>query len=218
MPVLGKARQKGRSVACSSHMRQVAMASQMYVQDFEGFFAKSSHSAALNRCLRWGPAFSPYLGAGRYKDPNNPSWKNLFSKFYRCPSDKRTNNTWSYGKNVWFELSALEISFATGTASGPYHTLMQVRHPAAVIEFGEMIDTSIATMAGSSVVDHFMAQYWVADSFGIDPAEEVDKKRHGNRANYSYLDGHILSQEFKETFDISNPNRRVDNWNPGTAK
>jgi len=216
VPVLGRAREKGRTTVCSSHMRQLSMASHMYTQDFDGFFAKTSHSAAVHRCLRWGQAFSPYLGAGRFQGPTTPAWQNLFYKFYHCPTDKRKDTHWSYGKNVWFELTSIETAYVKGESSGGpvYNTIMQVRHPAATVEFGEMIDTS--TMMGSSAADHVMAHFWLVE-VTTDPGPEIDKKRHGRMANYSYVDGHVLSQDFKETFDNSNPKKRLDNWNPGTA-
>ena len=108
MPALNRARQKARSASCLSRMRQIGLASAMYVQDNNGSFAKSSHSAAACGCLRWGPAFMPFLGFGPYQGSATPAWNTAFKKFYRCPSDRRNNLTYSYAKNVWFELESYE--------------------------------------------------------------------------------------------------------------
>jgi prepilin-type N-terminal cleavage/methylation domain-containing protein/prepilin-type processing-associated H-X9-DG protein len=207
MPALARSRQKARSISCSSRMRQIGMASQVYAQENENQFARSSHSAAVYRCQRWGQAFMPYLGSGPFKDPNSTAWKSLFCKFYRCPSDKRTDKQWSYGKNVWFELKSTETAQALGlTSDGPtYSTTTQVRHPAATVEFGELLESNMA--------DHIMAHFWLQ---GGDP--EVDMKRHGNLSNYSFVDNHVESKVFDDTFKISAPNKIIDNWNPGTAR
>ena len=210
-PALNMARQKARSVSCLSRMRQIGMASVMYVQDNNGHFARSSHSAASVGCLRWGPAFMPYLGYGDYKGSKTPAWEAASQKFYRCPSDRRKNFTYSYGKNVWFELEAYETAEALEISNGPtYHTVMKVRRPGTTIEFGEL--------RSPSAEDHFMAHFWLMDTDifeGMDTTVEIDTKRHGGMANYIYIDGHVETQRFEETFDLE---RNIDRWNPGKAQ
>lgn len=210
-PALNKARQKARSVSCLSRMRQIGMASVMYVQDNNGQFARSSHSAASVGCLRWGPAFMQYLGYGDYKGSKTPGWEAAFKKFYRCPADRRDNLTYSYGKNVWFELEAYESAEALGISRGPtYHTVMKVRRPGTTIEFGEL--------RSPSAEDHLMAHFWLMDTdidAGMDTTLEIDTQRHGGMANYIYVDGHVEAQPFEETFDLK---RSIDRWNPGKAQ
>jgi len=207
-PALGKARQKARSTSCLSRMRQIGMASVMYVQDNNGQFARSSHSAASVRCLRWGPAFMPYLGYGSYQGSKTPAWEAASGKFYRCPSDRRKNLTYSYGKNVWFELDSYETAEALGISIGPtYHTVMKVRRPGATIEFGELLSLSAE--------DHLMAHFWLMNTKileGIETTVEIDTQRHGGLSNYVYADGHVETQPFQETFDIK---QNIDRWNPG---
>jgi prepilin-type processing-associated H-X9-DG protein len=189
-------------------MHQLGMSSMMYTQDNEGQFARSSHSASVYGWLRWEQAFMPNLGYGRYHGSTTTAWDNVFKKFYHCPGDQRKPLQMSYGKNVWFELESSEVAAALGIDYGPtYRTTMQVRHPAGTIEFGELL---------SGMVDHLMAQTWIGPSSPQDytPAE-LDAQRHGNTANYSYLDGHVMAQRFKETFDTA---KNIDNWDPGTAQ
>ncbi len=209
-PALSKAREKARSVTCSSRMRQIGMASTMYVQENDGRFARSSHSAASVGCLRWGPAFMPYLGYGTYKGSNTPAWEAAFQKFYRCPADKRKNLTYSYGKNVWFELDGYETAEALDISHGPtYHTIMCVRRPSATIEFGELLSP------GGE--DHIMAHFWLMDTNiveGMNTTLEIDTKRHGGMGNYTYVDSHVDTQPFEKTFNLKN---KIDRWNPGKA-
>jgi prepilin-type N-terminal cleavage/methylation domain-containing protein/prepilin-type processing-associated H-X9-DG protein len=213
MPALSGSRRKARAVVCSMHMHQLGMSSMMYTQDNEGQFARSSHSASVYGWLRWEQAFMPQLGYGRYHGSTTTAWDNVFKKFYHCPGDQRKPLQMSYGKNVWFELESMEVAAVLGIDDGPtYRTTMQVRHPAATIEFGELL---------TGMVDHFMAQTWIGPvpPPATNPVEyipaELDAKRHGRTANYGYLDGHVLSQIFKETFDNA---KNFDNWDPGTAQ
>jgi prepilin-type processing-associated H-X9-DG protein/prepilin-type N-terminal cleavage/methylation domain-containing protein len=210
MPVLNKSRQGARAVACSARMRQIGLASVMYVQDHDGQFARSSHSASACGCLRWGPAFMPYLGFGGYQGSTTAAWNAAFRKFYRCPSDRRQNLTWSYGKNVWFELESAETGEALGTGKGPtYHAVTQVRRPGATVEFGELLSLGAE--------DHIMAHFWLMDTTieaGMMATLEIDTARHGGRANYVYVDGHVQAQAFDDTFDMK---KHTDHWNPGRA-
>jgi prepilin-type N-terminal cleavage/methylation domain-containing protein/prepilin-type processing-associated H-X9-DG protein len=215
MPALSGARRKALAISCSSRMRQVGASSMMYAQDNEGQFARSSHSASIYGWLQWERAFMPYLGYGQFKGlktPDglpNPTWMAILTKFYHCPADSRKPIKLAYGKNVWFEMEPFDLE-QLGLPPASYRTITQVRHPAATVEFGELFE---------GMGDHFMAENWIGPSSpqGFIPVE-VDAKRHGRVANYSYLDGHVSPQEFKETFDYSNPNMVVDNWNPGTAR
>jgi prepilin-type N-terminal cleavage/methylation domain-containing protein/prepilin-type processing-associated H-X9-DG protein len=208
MPALAGARRKALTITCSSRMRQVLAVSAMYAQDNDGQFARSSHSASVYGWLRWEQAFMPYLGYGRYKGSTTPAWNIILQKFYHCSADKRKPIQMGYGKNVWFELESTEIADVLGIDTGPtYRTLMQVRHPAATIEFGELL---------AGMGDHFMAQTWIGSIFQKDETPEaIDAQRHGRTSNYGYLDGHVLPQLFNETFDTA---KNIDNWNPGTAR
>ena len=165
-------------------------------------------SNGLPNGLPWGQAIMPYVSNGSYKPSDRSAWEKLFNGLYRCPVDKRRNAAWSYGKNVWFELSSSETGEAMGTASGPmYFKLSQIRRPTVVVEFGELTSDGVF---GSSAADYVMAHFWLMGS-----APEIDTKRHGAGSSYTFLDGHALKLTFTKTFDLD---KRIDDWNPGTAQ
>jgi prepilin-type processing-associated H-X9-DG protein len=58
--------------------------------------------------------------------------------------------------------------------------------PAATILFGE----------NGSSADHIMAHFWMAPS----DAEDVDAKRHRQKANYASADGHGQLLPFARTY------------------
>jgi prepilin-type processing-associated H-X9-DG protein len=151
--------------------------------------------------MPWGYALSPYLGHGRYKGPG-PSWDSLFNGLYRCGEDHRRNE-WSYGKNVWFELTSGETGEIDGVAEGPtFPRISSIRAGSSTIMFGEL--------ASGSMGDHIMAHFWY---FGGQP--EVDSQRHGVRSNYVFVDGHAEARVFETTFNLT---KRIDLWRPGRTR
>lgn len=194
LPALARAKSQASSVHCLSQMRQIGLATLLYADDHDGWLPRSSHSALAYGQLPWGYALMPYL-AGRTFTRPDAFWTNLFNGLYRCPKDRRRNADWSYGKNVYPELSAQE----TGGPTWP--RTEQVPCPTGTVLYAEK--------AGGSMADHIMAHFW---SEGGQP--EVDRNRHGQRSNYIYCDGHGASHRFEETFNLTN---KIDNWNPETA-
>ena len=200
MPALNKARQAGKAITCGSKMRQIGFGVLMYAQDNRDTLPRSSHSAATYNTLKWAPAIMPYVSSSTYKGDSDIAWKTIFNSLYRCTCDKRRNKTYSYGKNVWFELDA---SNSGGKLSGPlYCKLTQIRRQSAVVEFGEITETNMA--------DHVMAHAWL---MGGKP--EIDTTRHGKASNFTFLDGHVQTMAFAKTFDLR---KQIDNWNPATAQ
>src|SRR5438046_3137064 len=80
-PVFAQARDKARSTACLSNMRQIGTAITMYVQDYDErvFFRSTAnidstriHTATSGNPLKWWNMLMPYVKNGQV---------------YQCPSD-----------------------------------------------------------------------------------------------------------------------------------
>ena len=199
LPALAAARRSAKSTACAAQMRQIGIATIMYAQANRDLLPRSTHSALANSVMPWGYALYPYLAHGRYTGPG-PGWDCLFDGLYRCPEDPRRDR-WSYGKNVWFELTAGETGELAGMASGPtFPTLGSVRYPVRTILFGEL--------GSGSMADHIMAHFWYMGG-----QSEVDADRHRPTSNYGYVDGHADARQFKSTFDPAN---QIDLWRPAS--
>jgi prepilin-type N-terminal cleavage/methylation domain-containing protein/prepilin-type processing-associated H-X9-DG protein len=195
LPALGRAKESARGTQCLSQMRQIGLATVMYADDNGGALPRSSHSAMAHGQLPWGYALVPYVQGRTCTRPDN-LWTNLFNGLYRCPKDARRDCDWSYGKNVYPELSAEE------TGGPTWLRIDQLPQPTATVLYAEK--------QGGSMADHFMAQFW-AD--GGQP--EVQTNRHLKRSNYGFCDGHTASSRFADTYD---PKRQIDDWNPETAR
>ena len=204
-PALKKAKQKATALVCSSQMKQIGAATMMYVHENNGFFPKSSHSASVSGWLRWGPALMPFLGYGSYSGSTSPAWQQVFNEFYRCPADRRVSSAWSYGKNVWFELSPSETGEIYGRGTGPtYWKYTQIRSSGMTVQFGELGEKLIMSAA-----DHLMAHFWL---MGGEP--EIDTERHGKVSNYIFVDGHVETLSLEKTFSVE---EKIDHWNPGRS-
>ncbi|WP_315861143.1 H-X9-DG-CTERM domain-containing protein [Aeoliella mucimassa] len=122
---------------------------------------------------------------------------------FRCPEDDRDNlQLWSYGKNVWFELTSVETGNVEGVREGPtYHRLRSIESTSRTVMVGELLS--------DSTTDHIMAHFW-----RLGGAPEVAFDRHQGVSNYLWVDGHVSSHLLNETFDME---QSIDRWDPGMA-
>ncbi len=194
LPALARSREAARSVQCMSNMRQLGVLTQSYAHDYRGVMPRSQHSAFPHRVAPWGYAFFAYITGDSYKS-DDVAWRNVLNGVYRCPRDSRTTR-WSYGFNVYFELSKAEIGSRT------WNRVSAAPFPAATVLFGELKDNATA--------DHAMAHFWTQYS----STPEIAADRHGRTCVHLYLDGHAANQSFLVSFDRA---RGRDQWNPATA-
>lgn len=190
LPVLSQAKESARSIRCVSNMRQIGLATLLYVDENNDQFPRSQHSAFAHGQLTWGRAIASHLGSSPF------TWTNLFHGVYRCPSDKRST-PWSYGMNVYFELGP---SDDYNGKPQTWRRITSVRSPSATIQFAE----------NATGGDHIMPHFWMNESDAVD----VDSRRHKNRANYTFVDGHVEALKFESTYQ---PSQNVDHWNPSRA-
>jgi prepilin-type processing-associated H-X9-DG protein/prepilin-type N-terminal cleavage/methylation domain-containing protein len=187
LPALARAKEKGRQVACLSNLRQIGLAVRFYADDNADAFPRSQHSAFSHGQLTWGRALAPELGA------TTITWTNLLSGVYHCSSDRRTT-PWSYGLNVYFELGPNDDYRGRPQT---WQRVGSVPKPTATILFAE----------NASSADHIMPNFWVSAQDTVD----VASRRHGQRANYMFVDGHVEALKFKSVYD---PSLQVDLWHP----
>lgn len=190
LPALSRGKESARAIQCLNQMRQFGLAVRMYADENSDHYPRSQHSAFVFNELPWERSLAPLLGS------STTLWTNLLQGVYHCPSDRRSQ-PWSYGLNVYYELGPDDDY--TGKPQ-TWRRTTQVPRPASTILFAE----------NTSGVDHIMPHFWV----GLMDTTDVAQKRHGQRANYTYADGHAGSAAFRSVFDPGN----VDLWNPSLAR
>lgn len=201
LPALGRARHSAQAVACLSQMRSLAQFTGMYADDFNERMPRSQHSAFANRAAPWGYAFYSYITGETFSgSTSSPNWLAVFNGPYRCPLDRRENG-WSYGYNVYFELTREETQGRTWVKR------CLVPFPSSTVLFGELLPSG-STSHGA---DHMMAHFWTQ----YDAPPEVDVRRHRSSTGFAFLDGHAESVPFETVFDRS---RSIDCFNPAMAQ
>jgi prepilin-type N-terminal cleavage/methylation domain-containing protein/prepilin-type processing-associated H-X9-DG protein len=189
LPALARAKESARATQCLSNMRQLGVAVRLYSDDNGDQFPRSQHSAFANGLMPWERTIAPLLGS------STTLWTNLLTGVYHCPTDRKPA-PWSYGFNVYYELGADDDY--TGKPE-TWRRTTQVPKPAATVLFAE----------NTSGADHIMPHFWSTPS----DAEDVDSKRHREKANYTFADGHGQLLPFSRIY--SPP--QIDLWNPSLA-
>jgi len=192
LPAWSRAKESARTAQCLSQMRQIGLAVRLYADENGDEFPRSQHSAFAHSQLAWGRAIAPQLAQ------NTATWTNLLRGVYHCPSDRRTT-PWSYGQNVYFELSPDSDDYLGSPRT--WRRIASVPLPCATILQAET----------SGSVDHIMPHFWITPQ----DATDVDLRRHGDRSNYNFADGHSEGRKFRTTYD---PAHQLDLWDPGLGR
>ncbi len=216
LPAIGKARSSGRSIACLSQNRSIAVAMTVYAnEDADNFFptarmpgmAMGGNPAAPIQ-MSWLYLLAPYLGVEPTlpDDPTTEAVQEFVESMQvcRCPADHSQNwssmmmpRLTSYGINAYL------------TPNHPPHwgvKPFQIRSPSECVLCAEL--------AEEMAMDHFMPMYWgeppavenaMIQSRQWDAATQLPRtiqhSRHaGERANYVFADGHAAAHTFDLTW------------------
>jgi prepilin-type N-terminal cleavage/methylation domain-containing protein/prepilin-type processing-associated H-X9-DG protein len=183
-----------QAAQCLSTMRELSTAMQLWSADRGGEFPRSSHSAFAHRSRGWQREILPYLG-----EAEGPVTPELQRRYFRCPSDARTNGT-SYGLNVFFELDPEADDYEGAPAR--WRRASSLPAPSRTVLLAEIKTESSA--------DHVMAHFWSGSAEG----GEVAVDRHDGRSNFVFADGSAALLRVEETYD---PGRGINRWNPSLA-
>lgn len=193
LPAISRAKDAARSAQCQSQMRQVMLAARLYADDNDDEFPRSQHSAFANRQLPWERAVAPLLAV------TSARWTNLLQTVYHCPADPQPRHL-SYGMNYFFEVGP-DDDYPGKPQT--WRKLSQIAQPAEAIFFTEVLTEA----------DHVMpALSWTTVA---DAEAEVASKRHRERSNYCFVDGHAEARALRSVY---NPSRGLDWWNPGGGR
>jgi len=176
-PVFAQARDKARSAACMSNMKQLGTSIQMYVQDYdEQIFFRSTnnanstriHTATTGNGLKWWNVLMPYI-----RD------KNVF----RCPSDTPNPSVDTNG------LAIIPRSYAA-SASMEALSLAQVSRTVETIVITEAWSTN---GSGSKMNTEQWLEAFDGD-MAPDPLRPGSMLKYANRhqggMNCTFFDGH----------------------------
>ena len=130
LPVLGRSKEKARSIQCLSNTRQIAMASALYAEDFQGRHV--SYSAGTDR----KKLLYPYLSQGKSNADT------AAGQVWNCPSNKNPPVSAGFGFNTLMNnvhifsiaspVATVDIADAGLNAAGVYTLSTHLMPPSAV--------------------------------------------------------------------------------------
>ncbi len=218
IPVMGRARESGRTVVCLSNMRQMALGMIMYADDNRNTLP------------------SVGLSHGSHQVDEQGSWLRLLEPYcktelvYRCPSDH--SRWWDTPLPDGDGTRMRKISFATNYyISGMYeeedtgetlkfNRMTQIDRPGKTIFAAELADGDDPSLGQRyweyAAADHVHPSiHWLLDDKNVRKQVAID--RHAVGANYVFLDGHAETLSFEKTFQLD-PNSVLDPANPGAIR
>lgn len=175
LPALGKARDKGRQIACSGNLKQLGTAVAMYANDWNDYFPGTIQGAGF-----FFSDIEPYTNISGSSRAINP-------KIYFCPSDKfRAGLTatpiyksFSYGQNYY-------CRWDYGGSLKNMSRLITIKNPSRILY---LIDAKwmISGQEGWPVMFSVNSWPFKADSEDLTGPDF----RHGNMINALYVDMHV---------------------------
>ncbi|MEO0797048.1 MAG: prepilin-type N-terminal cleavage/methylation domain-containing protein [Verrucomicrobiota bacterium] len=201
LAALGRGRALAEETHCRANLRALGQAALLYANEHEGEFPRSKHSARGANTRPWNTTIQPYLGYDSSMTGDEVA--DSIERHCRCPKDERESHS-SYGLNVYVELD-LHLNpsdYGSGWQGETWRTLASMPAPNQTILFAEL-------KSGENA-DHVMAHFWTGNTANA----EVAIDRHGGKANYAFVDGHVELLLVESVFDASNG---INKWNPATA-
>jgi prepilin-type N-terminal cleavage/methylation domain-containing protein/prepilin-type processing-associated H-X9-DG protein len=187
LPALARVKEKGRSAACQSNLRQLGIAMRMYADDDEhGWLPGTAHVATNDS---WVYTLAAYVGN--------------VDKIRLCPSDRRrderlANRGTSYVMNEYTSLLALDPFGLPIPGDEDYRKVDTLARPSDTFLVFETSD-----LAGSGISqDHTHSRNWFNGWSAV--TSDIQPDRHGQAANYLFADWHV------ESIKAATLKRRID--------
>jgi len=183
-PVFAQAREKARAISCLSNMKQIGMAEQMYVQDYdEHNFYRANATAP-----------TPWRSPAIIPDSNQralASWWNLLlpyiknNQVFTCPSDAGP----TLSKDPTLALTIKRSYMALATAESL--ALSQVENAVDTMVITEKWDKDYTGVRTDSWIEPFNGDLSIDSQ--VPDRTFTAANRHSGRLNATFLDGHAKS-------------------------
>jgi len=195
LPALSKARERAREASCMSNMKQIGLAFQMYLKDYDDWFLGTTNGGGVWTGRWFTSTLSDYIGTA--PNPSLPYAKSYISKAWLCPSSFPNPPYWSYSgccKYGWI--------YNTGESSIGFNSNMATSagYPAVGAAFKYRGPTISHVIFATEMCWEKSAPYPVAGGGGYDCYWGMPSNRHSGRNNCLILDGHVESHTAKEMF------------------
>lgn len=201
LPALNRARNRARAIGCTGNMKQIALATVLYANDYNDYFPPLYYTTDFKI------AFEKYLNVRR---DDIKEWKNQLpskAKVYFCPEDSENAATktasMSYFCNMYVGCVNYYIVNGMGSATieaAHAYRLNQVRTPSIKLFFADYFHPD----RWSTYMDQNSFPFYTSATFAGNRAASGVSFRHAQQANFSYLDGHIAGEHFRKYVGTQN--------------
>jgi prepilin-type N-terminal cleavage/methylation domain-containing protein/prepilin-type processing-associated H-X9-DG protein len=202
LPVLNQAKAKAKKTSCQSQLRQLGLALQMYVADFESYPADQNNAQYEpdGQTKSWPDFLAPFVsqpvraqtidGRRIFMCTVSESVKGLPFR----PNSAYAYNTWGtghYGEMNKFHASyglATDREMGVAPTRNSYRSESQIKNPSDMIAIGD-INSSAGVTIGSPMGMGLIYQIWfqiISPSAYWWPAQV-----HSRGANMVFCDGHV---------------------------
>lgn len=190
-PVFAQAREKARQAICSSNLRNLTMAVQMYLQDYDERFPLAAYATAGFDFVTWHELIDPHT---RNKD------------IWHCPSsgvrktDAGGKVTTHFGYNVRY-LTTIDFFFSNANAHTA-QTLAAVALPAETVLLMDAQASILSSWCGDD--GKFLLPPSASNAHCWGRPAEI----HSQGTNVGWVDGHIKWQRATQFYQSQSPTDR----------
>lgn len=207
MPTLTMARAAGKQLFCLSNLRQMAIATQSYANEYNGFYPIGYYRKKENgRKIEYNWDFTIVTQGSRVTIQPGLLWMgDTNKKIQQCPSFKGDSNT-RYDPYTGYNYNTSYIGHGEKETVEKPAKLIEVRKPGHCALFGD------GQAGGGS--NKFMRAPWPddADRFSY-RAAGAQGYRHNKKTNVAWCDGHASSQRQLYTETLPEEKRKIENYN-----
>jgi len=237
MPALARARESGKAIKCSSNLRQIGQAIQMYVNENRGQLPYGAVAMTASKMITWDDLLNRYLGGRMDPDQQVEAVPTQgVPNVLICPSD--TFDPISWGVAGSRRTYALNQSYSSSNQRGPFGKANADLYPSAPLNGWNITPIATAPFKNYKIAQLrsitkliFATEYPTVDNIAGHSGKAVinlpsDRNNtasgyngylyglHWRLTMYNYLfgDGHCEALQLSDTFG-ANPVTHA----PGTA-
>ena len=186
LPALNKARAKAKAIKCVNNLRQCGVASQLYIQDYDGMFPIFANlSTGISNTATW-------LLDGNYVKSGD---------IFLCPSCFPNSYQFSLTYGALYYAPVKNLIYKNGSPSYRFLKAKNLKQPSRYVLLADSVNLN------SSSVNYGKGY---SSIFYNDVLKYSCSIRHGGFCNIAFADGHVeplsinqMAEVFKEMYDDS---------------
>ena len=213
LPALGRAKEQARTIQCMSNVRQMAVALNLYVDEYGRYPLVIGPGSNPDYAQSWQDALAPYL---------SEKTSNSLFRFLQCPSYKQHGSAAVAGGFIFIPFSIYGYSSGTPYALSPTPNVYV--NPTYVKESAVVVPSQMIAMGDANLVAYDLPPVvmgatdleYIPISYRrtlarYEREQKAVRKRHNSRHVIGFCDGHVESIPFARLFADNSEARRI--WN-----